>query len=84
VHRTIRTGLNEAGVTAEQASALVDLLIDEVLNRRSVALAAPADNVEEPEVLRRVELHTAADMAAVLDWRLPEPAATDGLSPRSM
>ena len=23
------------------------------------------------------ELHTAADMAAVLDWRLPEPAATD-------
>ena len=23
------------------------------------------------------ELHTAADMAAVLDWRLPEPAPTD-------
>ena len=23
------------------------------------------------------ELHTAADIAAVLDWRLPEPAATD-------
>ena len=23
------------------------------------------------------ELHTAADMAAVLDWRLPDPAATD-------
>ena len=23
------------------------------------------------------ELHTAGDMAAVLDWRLPEPAATD-------
>ena len=23
------------------------------------------------------ELHTAADMAAVLDWRLPEPVATD-------
>ena len=35
--------------------ALVDLLVDEVLDRRSVALAAPADNVEEPEVLRRVD-----------------------------
>ena len=36
-------------------SALVDLLVDEVLDRRSVALAAPADNIEEPEVLRRVD-----------------------------
>jgi hypothetical protein len=26
------------------------------------------------------ELHTAADMAAVLDWRLPEPAPTDPAS----
>ena len=33
----------------------MDLLVDEVLDRRSVALAAPADNVEEPEVLRRVD-----------------------------
>ena len=49
--RQVRT----TGVTAEQASALVDLLVDEVLDRRSVALAAPADNVEEPEVLRRVD-----------------------------
>ena len=40
---------------AEHAAALVDLLVDEVLDRRSVALAAPADNVEEPEVLRRVD-----------------------------
>jgi hypothetical protein len=30
-------------------------LVDEVLGRRSVALAAPADNVEEPEALRRVD-----------------------------
>ena len=42
-------------VPAEHAAALVDLLVDEVLDRRSVALAAPADNVEEPEVLRRVD-----------------------------
>src|SRR5215217_4114558 len=35
--RQVRT----AGVTAERASDLVDLLVDEVLDRRSVALAAP-------------------------------------------
>ena len=42
-------------VTATRASALVDMLVDEVLDRRSVALVAPADNVAEPEVLRRVD-----------------------------
>jgi conjugative relaxase-like TrwC/TraI family protein len=40
---------------AEHAPALVDLLVDEVLDRRSVALVAPADNIEEPEVLQRVD-----------------------------
>jgi len=40
---------------AEQAVALVDLLVDEVLDRRSVALGEPDDNIEEPEVLRRVD-----------------------------
>ena len=49
--RQIRT----ADVPVERASALVDLLVDEVLDRRSVALAAPADNVDEPEALRRVD-----------------------------
>jgi hypothetical protein len=49
--RQVRT----TAVTAELASALVDLLVDEVLDRRSVALAAPAANIEEPEVLRRVD-----------------------------
>jgi ATP-dependent exoDNAse (exonuclease V) alpha subunit len=34
---------------------LVDLLVDEVLARRSVALAAPADNIEEPDALRRLD-----------------------------
>jgi conjugative relaxase-like TrwC/TraI family protein len=47
--------IREANVPVERASALVDLLVDEVLDRRSVALAAPHDNVEEPEVLRRVD-----------------------------
>jgi conjugative relaxase-like TrwC/TraI family protein len=48
---------------AEHAAALVDLLVDEVLDRRSVALAAPHDGIEVPEVLRRVDgssVYTAA------------------------
>ena len=40
---------------AEQTAALIDLLVDEVLDRRSVALVAPADNIDEPEPLRRVD-----------------------------
>jgi conjugative relaxase-like TrwC/TraI family protein len=39
---------------AEHAAALVDLLVDEVLDRRSIALAA-RDHIEEPETLRRVD-----------------------------
>jgi conjugative relaxase-like TrwC/TraI family protein len=49
--RQVRT----TGVTAERASSLVDLLVDEVLDRRSVALAAPHSGIEEPEVLRRLD-----------------------------
>jgi conjugative relaxase-like TrwC/TraI family protein len=40
---------------AEHAASLVDLLVDEVLDHRSVALVAPADRIEEPEALRRVD-----------------------------
>jgi ATP-dependent exoDNAse (exonuclease V) alpha subunit len=40
---------------ATLAPALVDLLVDEVLDRRSVALAAPHDGIKEPEMLRRVD-----------------------------
>ena len=50
VQRQVRT----TGVTAERASALVDLLVDEVLDRRSIALAG-RDHIEEPETLRRVD-----------------------------
>jgi AAA domain len=42
-------------VPAEHAAALVDLLVDEVLARRCVALAAPPDGIEEPGALRRVD-----------------------------
>jgi hypothetical protein len=41
-------------VAADHATALVDLLVDEVLDRRCVPLAAP-DDIEEPGVLRRVD-----------------------------
>jgi hypothetical protein len=34
---------------------VVDLLLDEVLDRRSVALAVPHDGIEYPEVLRRLD-----------------------------
>jgi conjugative relaxase-like TrwC/TraI family protein len=41
-------------VPAEHATALVDLLVDEVLHRRSIALAA-CDHIEEPDALRRLD-----------------------------
>jgi AAA domain len=44
-----------AEVPAEQASALVDLLVDEVLHTRSVSLTPPDDGIEEPDALRRVD-----------------------------
>jgi conjugative relaxase-like TrwC/TraI family protein len=40
---------------ADRAAVLVDLLVDEVLDRRCVVLAAPADTIDEPEPLRRVD-----------------------------
>jgi hypothetical protein len=40
---------------AEHADTLVDLLVNEVLQHRSVALAAPPDGIEEPGALRRVD-----------------------------
>jgi AAA domain len=49
--RQVRT----INVRSEHAAALVDLLVEEVLDYRSVALAAPHDGIEEPEVLRRVD-----------------------------
>jgi conjugative relaxase-like TrwC/TraI family protein len=47
--------LRTADVPAEQANTLVDLLVNEVLEHRSVALAPPPDGIEEPEPLRRVD-----------------------------
>jgi uncharacterized protein YecT (DUF1311 family) len=72
--RQVRT----TGVTAERASALVDLLVDEVLDRRSVPLLAPADNVEEPEPLRRVDgssVYTVAGAALYTSTRILDAEA---------
>jgi len=66
--RQVRT----TGVTAERASALVDLLVDEVLDRRSVALVA-RDHIEEPETLRRLDgssVYTVAGAALYTSQRI--------------
>jgi conjugative relaxase-like TrwC/TraI family protein len=60
-------------VASEHATALVDLLVDEVLDRRSVALAPPHDDIEEPEVLRRVDgssVYTVAGAALYTSQRI--------------
>ena len=49
--RQVRT----ADVPVERASVMVDLLVDEVLDRRCVALVGPADGIEDPEILRRAD-----------------------------
>ncbi len=49
--RQVRT----ADLPIERAGVLVDLLVDEVLDRRSVALVPPRDGIEEPDVLRRTD-----------------------------
>jgi conjugative relaxase-like TrwC/TraI family protein len=47
--------MRAADVPVERASVLVDLLVDEVLDARSVALAAPGDGIDEPQALRRLD-----------------------------
>ena len=51
VQRQVRT----ADVPIERASVLVDLLVDEVLDGRSVALVAQRDGIDEPQALRRTD-----------------------------
>jgi len=51
VQRQVRT----EDVPVERAGLLVDLLVGEVLDRRSVALAAPLDDIDEPQALRRID-----------------------------
>jgi uncharacterized protein YecT (DUF1311 family) len=72
--RQIRTG----DVPAERATALVDQLVDEVLDRRSVALVAPADHVEEPGALQRVDgssVYTVSGAAIYTSTRILDAEA---------
>jgi conjugative relaxase-like TrwC/TraI family protein len=55
VHAEAQRHLRTVDMPAEQANTLVDLLVDEVLQHRSVALAAAPDGIEEPGALRRVD-----------------------------
>jgi conjugative relaxase-like TrwC/TraI family protein len=59
VQRQIRT----ADVPAKRTGVLVDLLVEEVLDRRSIALVPPRDGIDEPEVLRRVDGSSVYTMA---------------------
>jgi len=40
---------------AQQATALVELLVDEVLEHRCIALVPPTDHIEEPSPMRRAD-----------------------------
>jgi conjugative relaxase-like TrwC/TraI family protein len=55
VRAEVQRQLRTADVPVERASVLVDLLVDEVLDRRSVALVPPRDGIDEPQALRRVD-----------------------------
>jgi conjugative relaxase-like TrwC/TraI family protein len=60
-------------VPSEHAAALVDLLVEEVLDHRSVALVPPHDGIEEPEVLRRIDgssVYTVAGAALYTSQRI--------------
>ena len=62
---------------AEHATALVDLLVDEVLDRRSIPLVGD-DPIEEPEVLRRVDgssVYTIAGAALYTSQRILDAEA---------
>jgi conjugative relaxase-like TrwC/TraI family protein len=59
--------IRAADVSTTDASRLVDLLVDEVLNRRSISLAHP-DKIAEPNLLQRSDgasVYTVAGAGAV-------------------
>jgi hypothetical protein len=55
VRAEVQRQVRAADVPVERASALVDLLIDEVLDHRSVAPVPPPDGIDEPQALRRTD-----------------------------
>jgi conjugative relaxase-like TrwC/TraI family protein len=71
VHAEAQRQVRTIDVPGEHAAALVELLVDEVLDRRCIALAAPADNVAEPEVLGRVDGSSVYTIARRRPLHLP-------------
>jgi conjugative relaxase-like TrwC/TraI family protein len=72
--RQVRT----ADVPVERANVLVDLLVDEVLDRRSVALVARRDGIDEPQTLRRTNgssVYTVAGAALYTSQRILDAEA---------
>jgi conjugative relaxase-like TrwC/TraI family protein len=55
VRAEVQRQVRAADVPVGRADVLVDLLVDEVLDRRSVALVPPRDGIDEPQALRRVD-----------------------------
>jgi hypothetical protein len=55
VHAEAQRHVRAVDMPAEHANTLVDLIVGEVLQHRSVALAAAPDGIDEPDVLRRVD-----------------------------
>jgi TrwC relaxase/AAA domain/Pyridine nucleotide-disulphide oxidoreductase len=53
VRAEVQRQLRPTDVPIDRAGVLVDLLIDEVLDRRSVALVPQRDGIDEPQALRR-------------------------------
>ena len=47
----------------DQSDSLVDLLVSEVLEHRSVALKAPPDGIEDPDALRRADASSVYTVA---------------------
>jgi len=69
---------------AEHAAALVELLVDEVLDRRSVPLLAPADKIEEPDALRRVDgssVYTVGGAASIRRQESSTPSSASSQPP---
>jgi crotonobetainyl-CoA:carnitine CoA-transferase CaiB-like acyl-CoA transferase len=75
VYAEAQRHLRTADVPAEHPNTLLDLLVNEVLQHRSVALAAPPDCIEEPGALRRV------NGSSVYTSPAPTSAPPSGSSP---
>jgi conjugative relaxase-like TrwC/TraI family protein len=55
VRAEVQRQIRNADVPIERANVLVDLLVEEVLDHRSVALVPPHDGIDEPQALRRTD-----------------------------